>query len=603
MSEFSLTAVFPSLPRTQRGSAVVLGTTPCGQKIQYCNGNSVYTIPLETLNTADIYTEHAHQTTVAKTSPTGFYCASGDIQGNVRIWDTTQSTHILKHTIPVFSGPVKDIAWDAESKRIAAVGEGRERFGHVFLLDTTTSNGSLTGQSRTMNSVDFKPTRPFRIVSGSDDNSVAIFEGPPFKFKSTFHEHTKFVQSTRYNSDGSLFASCGSDGKVILYNGVDGEKVGVLEDVKGVAHSGTIFGLSWSPDGARIATASADKSVKIWDVSSKKLEKTIVIGAKIEDQQLGIIWTKKALISVSANGFLNILNPDEGVVEDTRQGHNKGITSLAKSSDGQRIFSSDAEGHITSWEISSGQSTRSSPHSTMITGVKQAANGDLFTVSWDDSLKITPASSDSPKIFSLPSQPCSLALADDVAIVACYKHVAVWSEASGALKENAIEFHSNCVAISADKKIVAVGGKDAKVHVYKLNGDGALEQIKVIEHAAEITSVAFSDNGEFLVATDLGRKVIPYSVGTDFSVASPNSWTFHTAKVTSVAWSPDNTRLATGSLDNSVIVWDMTKPAEHPIIIKGAHPMSSVNAVIWLDEKTVVSAGQDSNIKIWNVPV
>ncbi|EGT32876.1 CBN-TAG-216 protein [Caenorhabditis brenneri] len=602
MSEFSLTAVFPSLPRTTRGSPVVLGTNPAGDKIQYCNGNSVYTIPLDTRSTADIYTEHTHPTTVAKTSPSGFYCASGDTQGNVRIWDTTQATHILKHTIPVFSGMVKDIAWDAESKRIAAVGEGRERFGHVFLLDTTTSNGSLTGQSRTMNSVDFKPTRPFRIVSGADDNSVAIFEGPPFKFKSTFHHHSKFVQSTRYSPDGTLFASCGSDGLVILYNGVDGEKIGVLEDTKGTAHSGTVFALSWSPDGSRIATASADKTVKIWDVSSKTLEKTIVMGTKIEDQQLGVLWTKAHLVSVSANGFLNFLNPDEGSVVDRRQGHNKGITALTKSQDSKSIYSADAEGHITSWDVSTGESNRSSPHTTMITGIqKSSTSGDLYTVSWDDTLKITFGAS--TKSFTLPSQPLSLAVADDMALVACYKHVAVLPCGAGAVKELPIDFHSNCIAYSVEKGLVAVGGKDAKVHLYKISGDGDLEVAKVIEHGAEITSVSFSDNGEFLVATDLSRKVIPYSVSSDFAVASPNSWTFHTAKIQSVSWSPDNRRLATGSLDNSVIVWDMEKPGEHPVIIKGAHAMSSVNAVLWLDSQTVVSAGQDSNIKIWNVPV
>uniref|UniRef100_A0A1I7UWL3 Actin-interacting protein 1 n=1 Tax=Caenorhabditis tropicalis TaxID=1561998 RepID=A0A1I7UWL3_9PELO len=601
MSEFSLTAIFPSLPRTTRGTAVVLGTNPSGDKIQYCNGNSVYTIPLDKLSTADVYTEHTHPTTVAKTSPSGYYCASGDTQGNVRIWDTTQSTHILKHTIPVFSGQVKDIVWDAESKRIAAVGEGKERFGHVFLLDTTTSNGSLTGQSRSMNSVDFKPTRPFRIVSGSDDNSVAIFEGPPFKFKTIFYHHSKFVQSVRYSPDGSLFASAGSDGLVVLYNGVDGEKVGVLEDAKGVAHSGTIFAVAFSPDGSRIATASADKTVKIWDVSSRTLERTIVLGAKIEDQQLGVLWTKTALVSVSANGFLNFLNPDEGVVVERRQGHNKGITSLAKSQDAKWIYSADAEGHITSWEVSTGEATRSSPHSAMITGVQKTSNGDLYTVSWDDNLRITPSDpTASPQSFALPSQPFSLAVSDDVALVACYKHVAVFK--SGALKETPIDFHATCVAYCADQGLAAVGGKDAKVHVYKVKGDGGLEVVKVIDHGAEITSVSFSNDGKLLAATDLGRKVIPYTVSSDFSVASPNSWTFHTAKIQSVAWSPDNQRLATGSLDNSVIIWDIRKPGEHPVIIKGAHAMSSVNAVLWLDAQTVVSAGQDSNIKTWNVP-
>jgi WD40 repeat protein len=75
----------------------------------------------------DIYTEHSTLTTVAKYSPTSFYIASGDQSGKIRIWDTTQSTHILKGEYPVIGGPIRDIAWDSESKRIAAVGEARER--------------------------------------------------------------------------------------------------------------------------------------------------------------------------------------------------------------------------------------------------------------------------------------------------------------------------------------------------------------------------------------------------------------------------------------------------------------------------------------------
>lgn len=44
----------------------------------------------------EIYTEHPLQTTVAKMSPSGYYVASGDTGGNIRIWDATQPTHILK---------------------------------------------------------------------------------------------------------------------------------------------------------------------------------------------------------------------------------------------------------------------------------------------------------------------------------------------------------------------------------------------------------------------------------------------------------------------------------------------------------------------------
>lgn len=65
-------------------------------------------------------------------SPSGFYIASGDQSGKIRIWDTTQTTHILKGEYSIISGPIRDISWSEDSKRLAVVGEGRERF--VFLI-------------------------------------------------------------------------------------------------------------------------------------------------------------------------------------------------------------------------------------------------------------------------------------------------------------------------------------------------------------------------------------------------------------------------------------------------------------------------------------
>ena len=55
----------------------------------------------------------------------------------------------------------------------------------MFMSDTGTSVGEISGQSKPINSVDFRPARPFRIVTGSEDNTIAVFEGPPFKFKMT----------------------------------------------------------------------------------------------------------------------------------------------------------------------------------------------------------------------------------------------------------------------------------------------------------------------------------------------------------------------------------------------------------------------------------
>ena len=63
------------------------------------------------------------------------------------------------------------------------------RFGHVFTWDSGNSVGEIMGQSGSINSCDLRKDRPMRCVTASEDNSVAFFEGPPFKFKSTLNEH------------------------------------------------------------------------------------------------------------------------------------------------------------------------------------------------------------------------------------------------------------------------------------------------------------------------------------------------------------------------------------------------------------------------------
>nr|CAI5833200.1 unnamed protein product [Callosobruchus analis] len=165
---YSCKNIYATLPRTQRGQPLVLGGDPKGKNFLYTNGNSVIIRNIENPAISDVYTEHSCTVNVAKYSPSGFYIASG-----------VNKEHILKNEFHPFGGPIKDIAWSPDNQRMVVVGEGRERFGHVFMSETGTSVGEISGQSKPINSCDFRPARPFRIITGSEDNTIAIFEGPP----------------------------------------------------------------------------------------------------------------------------------------------------------------------------------------------------------------------------------------------------------------------------------------------------------------------------------------------------------------------------------------------------------------------------------------
>ena len=62
-----------------------------------------------------------------------------------------------------------------------------DRFGAVFLWDSGSSVGEISGHVKVINSVDIKQTRPYRLITGSDDNCSTFSEGPPFKFKFTIN--------------------------------------------------------------------------------------------------------------------------------------------------------------------------------------------------------------------------------------------------------------------------------------------------------------------------------------------------------------------------------------------------------------------------------
>ena len=50
-------------------------------------------------------------------------------------------------------------------------------------MDTGTSVGEISGHAKDISTVSYRQARPFKVVTASSDMSVAIHEGPPFKFK------------------------------------------------------------------------------------------------------------------------------------------------------------------------------------------------------------------------------------------------------------------------------------------------------------------------------------------------------------------------------------------------------------------------------------
>ncbi|KAH8101147.1 WD40 repeat-like protein [Cristinia sonorae] len=591
---FKAISLFPCHPATTRGEATKLSSSK--DRIVWTNGRTVIIRDLKNPSQVIANSGHVQAATVARVSPTGYYCASADAAGTVRIWDLVGEDNVLKAEYKVLSGRINDLEWDGDSKRIIAVGDGRDKFGHAFMMDTGSSTGEVIGHSKVINAVAIRHQRPFRAATAGDDTTIVFHQGVPFKYDKTIKTHTKFVQDVRYAPSGDHFASVGSDAKVFVYDGKTGDTLGEFNDNP---HTGSIYASSWSPDSKSLATSSADCTVKLWDIETKKAVTTWKVGSGVNHQQVGNTWTAgDDIVSLSMSGDLNIFDKRSGErPARILQGPTKSITSAIPTPGSDTFIAGTAEGRILSFSGTEYSLIEGQGHSSLVSGLGLASSGDVYSTGYDDTLKEIDlkGSSFSQASTATASQPKSLAIgSDNTVFVAEIKGVEVIVSNQ---KVHELQTKYTPSSVAAAGKIVAVGGEDHKIRLHEWDGK-TLKEVALLEgNKGPVGAIAFSPDGALLAAGDSSGKIILFDVEKRASITS--RWSFHSGRIHSLAWTADGKHCASASLDTHVYIWSVAKPMKN-IAIKNAAP-NGVNAVFWLGDTKLASAGADGCVRTWDI--
>jgi WD40 repeat protein len=541
---------------------------------------------------------------VARFAPSGFKVASGDASGVLRVWEPDNIDNPGKE-YGIISGRLSDVAWDGESQRVIAVGDGREQFGRCITADSGNSVGEILGHSKTVNAVAMKPQRPFRAATVGDDGNVVFYHGAPYKFNEKTTLHKNFVLGTAYAPDGSAFVTVGADKRIQLYDGKTGEPTRQIGEGE---HTGSIFAVSWSQDGKKFVTASADQTVKLWDVDGGSVIQTWRFGdgVSVRDQQVGVVYphgrTDGLIISVNLDGELNYLTEGKPDPVKVIQGHSRGITALSGGSDGKgtNLWSGSFDGRVCHWDVASGVATTvdGQQHTNQIARIVNVA-GKAYSVGWDDALRTT---DESAKTFlgesvGLPSQPKDASASSDLLYVATVSGIAVYSNGK-LIKEVGLDYVPG--AIAASGSTVAVGADANSVRIYKADSSGNLEQVKAVSNpTGTISALAFSKDGSHLAAGNSVGKIYVYK--TDSWEVAADRWSAHTARVTCIAWEESGAYAASGSLDTNVFVWCLEARHQGKRIKAANAHKDGINGITWIGAGKVASAGGDATIKVWTV--
>jgi len=284
-------------------------------------------------------------------------------------------------------------------------------------------------------------------------------------------------------------------------------------------HTAGIQALAWSPDGQRLASAGADKTVQVWQAATGEHLFTF---KGHEDCVRALAWSPdgKQIVSGGDDAEAKVWNAITGTNLRVYRVHPWFLRALAWSSGGTQIASGEINGRVEVWDARSmrniftykGQEHRFAARA--VYAVKWSPNGrQILSGSGDKTVHRWDAAIGSKlKVY----QHESAVLAVD------------WSPRGGRM-------------LSADE-----GGA---VHVW--NVEVGERVFRYTGHAGAVYTAAWSPNGKFIASGGSARSIHVWDTAGNVLFV----YRGHSASVTALAWSSDGSRIASASEDKTVQVW------------------------------------------------
>jgi WD40 repeat protein/serine/threonine protein kinase len=407
---------------------------------------------------------------------------------------------------------------------------------------------------------------------------------PPF---TTSFSHQDVVNDAVFSPDGARILTASRDRTAKLWDADSGKLIGSFAHQDGVVH------VAFSPDGARILTASMDHSAKLWETTSGKLLASFAHQDRVNDAEFSPDGAR--ILTASADNLAKLWNADSGKLI-TSFSHEGAVENAEFSPDGFRVLTASADGTAKLWDGLTGALIASFARGNSLYSARFSPDGTrILTASADNTAKLWDAASGN-LILSVAHQG---AVEDAVfspdggrILTASWDNTAkLWDAASGRLIASFP--HQDGVihgAFSPDGARVLTASWD---NTAKLWDTASGRLIASFAHQDRVNNVLFSpDGGRILTASaDNTAKLWDAAVGSHIAAF------VHQERINDAVFSPDGSRILTASWDNTAKLWDA---ASGKFIASFAHQDQVNDAVFSPNGGRILTASADNTAKLWD---
>lgn len=436
-------------------------------------------------------------------------------------------------------------------------------------------------------------------------------------------------------SSQSVFMSASHDCTIRIWD-IKKKSSGVLPR----KHANYIRCAEWSPaDADRMASAGDNKELICWEEENENKWNSRIL-ATLDDWIYGLSWSPdgKRIACGERSGQVSVIDLQGRLINFSRK-HKEYIRRLSWSPDNSGIFASGSdEGTVCLWNADSEEVVKEpliqlELYGKRITGLAWLENGKYLLISDTDCYMIL----DTAKLLSCGGQQeVSLSKREELLIK----------------KEKRKNISAAAVQRKSEKDFVAVFYEESvEIFYTTCIGDGNIEVISIdtAEWSQETVSssqwnakcsrlICGCDNGEICLVdvkagemdkdridikkivdgcgcsvrcTDWAKDGKRLAAGYDdqrvriWNVSERKCLAVldgHRESIKSIAWSPDNSLLASGDNASGLRVWDMSSLEKGSVRLleEKSFGTGGINAVIWLDQNRILCGSDDSMLYLWD---